>query len=245
MTHWRFALLLLAWPALALAQSPTAVIDDIATLQSQALAAQKRIDALYAEAAQFRQQRAIIAAEGSADALLIRELETQANDRRQHLDRLRADLAAVAETELGIVALMASMQQALAAFVSLDLPFATTRRQQRIRQLGESLVQREQSVTARYQSIIQGYLDEIGYGQTDEVTVMQVAAGDRTVPVLRLGRAGLWYVTPDGQHAGRYDPLLRQWTAGGDNRAIAQAQQVVTGRIPPRAVTLPVRTTTP
>lgn len=226
------------------AQTPGEAIESALQLNSRALAAQQRIDRLATERKNLLNEIDIIEQAGSAYALRNRELEQQISALQQNLVEIDADLRAVSETETGIIATLDAMIDALEQFITLDLPFRTEARLEKIAGLRSELLRADLDVTDKYQAVVSAYLDEIRFGYTHSVIQQRIdtANGVRTVNILRLGRAGLWYVTPDGDHAGRWDPRQSQWIdADTDRQAVLDGIAMVRDSAKPVVVSLPVQ----
>lgn len=218
-------------------------IDAFATLQAEARAAQRRIDAIHQRTERAREEARAIATAGSADALRVQEAELRIAGLERTLADYGDDLRAVAEMQTGIVALVEAMLGALSRFVALDLPFRRDARLQSLDDLRAALSGSE-TVFANYHAVVAAYQREIDYGSSTEVYTDTITTprGPRVVTVLRHGRVGLWYLSPDGLQAGRYDQQARSWTEGGvDAAAVRNAVAVVAGRARPAPIALPVR----
>lgn len=211
-------------------QTPGQAIESALEFNRRALAAQKRIDRLYAERLQLISDTSTIEQDGSVHALHNRETQQQIDQLKTHLVEIDTDLHAVTQTRSGIISLMVGMTDALERFIELDLPFDRDPRLARIQQLRAGLSGAEIDVTKLYQSIVSAYLSEIRLGHSNGVTQQRIETptGVRMVNVLRMGRAGLWYVTPDGIHAGRWDALSGLWTdTNTDTQMVLSAIRVV------------------
>ena len=212
----RFLLLPLFWfiCGVANAQSPGQAIESVLELNRSALAAQQRIDRLYKERQEILSDITTIKQEGTIYAIRNRELEQELSEIRQNLFDIDADLRAVTETQTGIITLLDAMINSLARFIELDLPFELEKRNAVIGALRSELVRPDIDVTKKYQAVVSAYLNEIRSGYSDAVSqeTIETPRGSRLANILRLGRAGLWYVTPDGAEAGYWDPVRRSWS---------------------------------
>lgn len=234
-------MLLLTITGVSNGQTPAQAIDAAVELNSRALAAQKRIDSIYSERLQVLSDINTIEQDGSVHALLNREIEQQLTALKQNMVEIDDDLRAITETQTGIMALLNAMVDALEQFIELDLPFATEQRLNQIQVLRTTLKRADIDVTGKYQSVVSAYLTEIRYGHNHAVTqqTIETPDGRRVVDVLRLGRAGLWYVTPDHAQAGRWDSVQRLWT-DTDTDASTVRQGIKLIRESATAATLPL-----
>ena len=212
--------------------------------QREARAAQAAIDAVHVQAEQLRYERQLVETEGTSFALRNSELVASVNTLQRNLNDLEDDLRAVAETQTGIVTLLTGMTDALARFVEIDLPFRIAERRAATAALRNALASSETSIAAKYQAVVSAYLEEIGFGVSNEVFTdsIDTGRGERTVTVLRLGRAGLWYLTPDGRAAGRWDRRERRWVDDGrtDAGEVQRAIRMFRDEGTVTAISLPV-----
>lgn len=197
----------------ARAQSPSAAIDEYATILRDAARSQSSIDRLHEQAVAAANERYLVETGGVSEVLAVRELEYEISRLEQRLFEIETDLQSVSETRAGVAQLLASMTDSLARFIELDLPFDLDSRRQRIQQLQQRAAHHQPAITSRYQSVLAAYLAEIAYGQGTQVHTMQIEtpSGLRLAEVVRIGRIGLWYVSTDGTTAGRWDPQRRRW----------------------------------
>lgn len=208
------------------AQSPGLAIESVLELNRSALAAQQSIDQLYENRQRVLSEITAIEQEGTIHALRNRELEQALSEGRQHLSEIDADLRAVTETRTGIIALLDAMIDSLERFIELDLPFELDKRLAAVIELRSDLARADIDVTMKYQAIVSAYLDEIRFGYSNAVSQERIETprGNRLANILRLGRAGLWYVTPDGAEAGYWDRVGRFW-----NDSATEPQTVLMG----------------
>ncbi len=235
---------LLTLLACAQAQTPSDTIDAYAAAHREARSAQSAIEAQHARGELLRSERQLVEAQGTSFALQNRELETDIAGLQRNLRDLEDDLQAVAETQTGIVALLTGMTDALERFIELDLPFRSAERLGATAALRATLASSETSIAGKYQAVVSAYLTEIGHGSSNEVFSARIVTGqgERIVSVLRLGRAGLWYVTPDGQRAGRWHRRERRWIDDGhtDPAEVLRGIRMMRDEGPVTAIDLPV-----
>lgn len=245
MMQKRAAALLLALVAANAASvaGPLETIDAMAALQAEARQAQQRIDAIQQRVERARAETHGIATSGSADALRVREVESQIADLERTIADFDADLRAVADSQSGIVTLLVAMIDALERFVQLDLPFRQAERLRQLEMLRAEIGASDTAIAGKYQAVVAAYQREIDHGMTTEVYRATVATtqGARVADVLRHGRVGLWYLSPDGVYAGRYDKATQTWIdAGVSPAAVRHAIAIVQGQAAPVPAVLPV-----
>ena len=67
----------------------------------------------------------------------------------------------------------------------------------------------EAPLAEKYRRVLEAYQIEAEYGRTLGAERGQI--GDRQADLLRVGRAGLFYLTLDGDEAGRWDAKAGKW----------------------------------
>ena len=122
---------------------------------------------------------------------------------------LAQQLVEIDRTERELTPLMLRMLDSLDKFVSLDLPFLKQERRERIDNLKRLMADPEAPVAERYRRLLEAYQIEIDYGRS--LGVERALVEDREVDVLRVGRIGLFYLSLDGENAGRWDAAGKQW----------------------------------
>lgn len=239
-----FSLLIVLLTGTAVAQTPAGAIESVLELNASALASQKRIDGIYEQRQQLLSDISTIEQEGTTFALRNRELEQTLAQVQQNLAEIDTDLRAVTETQTGIISLLDTMITALERFIELDLPFQLEQRRAVINRLRADLGRADIGVTEKYQSVVSAYLNEVRFGHNNAVSQERIETplGNRMAEVLRLGRAGLWYVTADGTQAGRWDPVRRQWTdSDTDAHTVMTGIRIVRETASPAILNLPIQ----
>ena len=122
-------------------------------------------------------------------------------------------LAVVDRSERELTPLMLRMLDSIDKFVTLDLPFLKQERRERIENLKRLMADPEATSAERYRRLLEAYQIEIDYGRSLGVERAQIGTEGtaREVDVLRIGRASLFYLTLDGEEAGRWDAATKNW----------------------------------
>ncbi len=112
-----------------------------------------------------------------------------------------------------VTPLMLRMIDALESFVSLDVPFLSDERTERILDLRKLMGRADVSEAEKYRRIMEAYQIENEYGRTIEAYRTTLEREDRTVTVnfLRVGRIALVYQTLDESEAGVWNQDLHRW----------------------------------
>lgn len=147
----------------------------------------------------------------AANAALSARLVSEA----QHQQRLERALDNLDDTRAALPEIEQLMREQLTAWIEADLPFLTDERLARV-----VVVESDESVSADSASRIAGLLEawraELAYGREIDSWRGRLAldeANPRDVEFLRLGRIGLYYLTPDDLEGGVWDVESRQWLA--------------------------------
>lgn len=98
--------------------------------------------------------------------------------------------------------------------VANDLPFLEHERLERLAFLDQSLTDPELALSEKLRRVLEALQVEADYGNSIEVTehTLPLASGDTMVQILRLGRIGLFYLSPNGDKVGQWDQQKQVWT---------------------------------
>ena len=132
----------------------------------------------------------------------------------------------------------------LQAEVKSDLPFLGQERRDRLQFIDQSLTEYGVSLSERLRRVLEALSVEAGYGTSVEVTgrEVKVQGTDTYAQVLRIGRVGLVYVTPDGQAAGMWNDRDQTWESLSPDaaREVQKAVDILQERRVAELVTLPL-----
>ena len=153
----------------------------------------------------------------------------------QHKELLsyQAQLDALQETEAAVMPQMRRMVEVLAEFIQADVPFLPLERADRLAALQALMPRADVSMAEKYRRILEAYQIESDYGYTLEAWRGELGEGatQRSVEFLRIGRAMLYYQTPNGQESGYWNSRSQSWEVLGSQvrrplqKAIAIARQ--------------------
>lgn len=156
---------------------------------------------------------------------LSRELEQLSvyNDQLQRLvssqveekSSILRQMNALELTQREIVPLTLRMLAWLEELISLDLPFLTDERTQRVAHLNTLMDRADVTIGEKYRRLLEAYQIELEYGRTIEAYrgELQSDGQARTVDFLRIGRIGLYYLTLDRDEAGHWNHETNTWEA--------------------------------
>ena len=104
---------------------------------------------------------------------------------------------------LPLAAELSRSAKALEALVEADLPFLVDQRLARASELREALNDRPLEVADQAERLVAAWRQELAYGrEIDSWRGLLVGDDGREVDYLRLGRVGLYFLTPDGREGG-------------------------------------------
>ncbi|WP_079253716.1 DUF3450 domain-containing protein [Endozoicomonas arenosclerae] len=171
---------------------------------------------------------------------------------KQQLDSQTAEIADIqnsienaAEIERQIIPLITRMIQALDAFVTLDTPFLTEERQQRVASLKTLLGRPDVSTAEKLRKVFEAYQEENKYGRTIEAYrgQLELKGSPRDVDFLRVGRVALLYQTASGDQMGAWNSTTREWQsleASDYQRHLSQGLKIARKLAAPDLLSIPV-----
>ncbi|MFT4571784.1 MAG: hypothetical protein ACI8TX_002937 [Hyphomicrobiaceae bacterium] len=204
---------------------------------------QARIDELAADtdamAAQYRGSLQ------SARQLEVYNRQYEALIRGQELEMasLRSQSDEVTVVSRQIFPLMEKMIEALGAFVSLDVPFLASERNERVAGLRELMKRADVTMSEKYRRILESYQVENEYGRTIEAYrgPIETEGEARTVDYLRIGRNALLYQTLDGEESGVWNHKERRWEKiDGFRNPIRQGLRMARKQSAPDLIQVPI-----
>ena len=155
-------------------------------------------------------------------------------------------LSDLEQTEASVAPLMQRMVDVLAEFIAADIPFLPHERNDRLETLQELLPRADVSLAEKYRRVLEAYQIESDYGYTLEAwrDSLQRDGKPLSVDFLRVGRAMLYYQTPDGHETGWWNPQVRDWQAldGSARRPVTHAIAVARQQKSADWLQLPVKT---
>jgi hypothetical protein len=120
-------------------------------------------------------------------------------NQQEELAGYDSQIAAIDQTEQGILPLMVRMIDDLQRNTEQGLPFLLDERQSRIALLRDMLQRADVSVSEKYRRVLEAFQIELEYGRTLEAYRERVDG--QAYDMLRVGRIGLYRLSQDQQQA--------------------------------------------
>jgi DNA repair exonuclease SbcCD ATPase subunit len=206
------------------------VVNERIAVDEQAKASQDRIDQLDDETQKLLSEYRKAVADAESYARYAEQLEVQVGSQAGEIEEINRQLLEVESTSREIAPLMQKMLATLELFVSLDVPFLSDERANRVALLQQMMTRADVTFSEKYRRILEAYQVEMEYGRTIEAYEAKLP-DDRTVQFLRVGRVSLLYQTLDEQETAYWDAQQKQWVvanqyAHGFKEGIAVAKKV-------------------
>ena len=145
------------------------------------------------------------------------QIDLQVKSQKDQITDMTTQLSVIETTAREVLPLMDKMLASLSGFVSLDIPFLPTERQNRIAALQAMMARADVSTSEKYRRLVEAYQIEVEYGRTIEV--YQGKVDDKTVDFLRTGRVSLMYQTLDAKETGYWNAETKKWVVDNSFQA--------------------------
>ena len=206
------------------------VVNERIAVDEEAKASQDRIDQLDDETQKLLSAYRKAVGDTESYARYADQLAVQVRSQAGEIEEINRQLLEVESTSREIAPLMQKMLATLEQFVSLDLPFLSEERANRVATLQQMMTRADVTFSEKYRRILEAYQVEMEYGRTIEAYDAKLP-DDRTVQFLRVGRVSLLYQTLDANETAYWDAQQKQWVvanqyAHGFKEGIAVAKKV-------------------
>jgi len=219
------------------------IISSKQQTQRQAQQTQQKIIALDEKTNEVVNEYRALLRENALLDTYNQQLDKQQEQQQQKLQRLKTNMANIREVRMELMPLMQEMVQVLTSFVNNDVPFLWQERQLRLTELKNLLDNPNINVADKYRRIVEAYQIETEYGNTIETwqAPLPLSQQNKTVQLIKVGRIGLYYLTPNQQTAGYWDNNERIWKTLPESwlTRIKQAYQVADNKTVPTLLDLP------
>ena len=232
----------------AFADALSKTIQTESSIQKSAIKSQKNIDGLDDRTRKMLEQYRSATRQTKTLLTYNDHLKALLESQEQEMASFEQQLEQIETTQREIVPLILNMQQSLAQFVELDLPFLPEERQQRITRLKDMMTRADVTNAEKFRRIIEAYQIENDYGNTIESyrANIELEGVTSSVDFLRLGRVALYYQRLDGSETGFWNNTENHWeTLPAEYRnSIRQGLRIARKEAAPDLLTLPVATAT-
>ena len=231
-------------PSTAFADKTDDIVNNGTSRIKSSASSQKRIDDISEKTekiiAQYHQQRKNVEVLKKFNDRMRRTLAVQ----ETAMKKLEQSIEDASLIERQIVPLMLRMIDGLEKFIDADIPFKLDERNARLVRIKSYLNNANISAAERFRQVLEAYSIENAYGQSIDVFTeeLELAGGKKTVNILQIGRAGLYYQTTDGLESGYWDKVGRQWQSlvSSHNAGITKAIRISQGKEVNDLMTLPL-----
>jgi hypothetical protein len=239
-----FVLGLLSSGGSAPAENLDAALEVQQQTSRRTINAQRTIDALDHETREALAEYRAATEEAISLEAYNEQLERLVVSQTDDLARLERQLDEIEVTKRRVFPFLDRMLGVLEEFVALDKPFLSQERALRLATLKDARDRADISLAEKFRRLIEAYQVEAGYGRTisAERATLEIDGQATTVDVLRFGRVGLYYLTPDGERAGMWSSQALAWEPLDDayRRAIREGLAIARREKPPELIRLPV-----
>ncbi|MGC3874958.1 DUF3450 domain-containing protein [Halomonas sp. GXIMD04776] len=169
------------------------------------------------------------------------ELEQMVTHQADILEQRSKALASAKVIDESLPPLLRTLVQRLDSWVNHDMPFLRQERQARVANLEQMLVNPELDDAERLDRVLSAWRTELSYGR--ELDVWRGMLDEqREVDFLRLGRVGLYYLTPDGRTGGVWRSGKGEWQPLGEDarREVHNGLRIARDQRAPELLDLPV-----
>ena len=234
----------LSVPFSAWADQTDDIVKSGISRAKSAAASQKRIDKISEDTekviSKYHQQRKSVEVLKKFNDRLRRTLSAQ----EVAMGKLERSIEDASLIERQIVPLMLRMISGLDTFIASDIPFKLEERKARVERIRGYLTNANIAAAERFRQVLDAYSTESNYGKTIDVysEELDLNGAKRTVNVLQVGRAGLYYQTIDGNESGYWDKSDKQWKTldSSHNEGITKAIKISQGKASKGLMTLPI-----
>ncbi|WP_304525303.1 DUF3450 domain-containing protein [Halomonas sp. I5-271120] len=196
-----------------------------------------------------------------------RELAPRLDQQASTLDEREAALYAFGDTREALPGMLRDLVERLRQWIEADLPFLKKERLARVDSLEAQLADGEVSHAEALDRVLAAWRRELDYGREldawrglVDVASMQAQANDaptdssqagadeslsREVDFLRIGRAGLYYLTPDGREGGVWKAAAGEWQPlnGAERAELDKGLRIARDQRAPELLALPISQT--
>ena len=219
-------------------------IDAAQAATAASRASQQRVNGLDDQTEQMLERYRAATWQAQQLNVYAQQLEEIANQQEAEKASLQRQLTEMDNTDREIMPLMLRMLDSLDKFVSMDLPFLRQERQERIASLKRLMADPEANTSEKFKRILEAFQIEADYGRT--LGVERAEVDGKVADVLHVGRVALFYLSIDGDAAGRWDANSGKWETldHGYVKSVRQGMRIAREQTAADLLTLPMPTAT-
>ena len=219
-------------------------IDAAQAATAASRASQQRVNGLDDQTKQMLERYRAATWQAQQLNVYAQQLEEIANQQEAEKASLQRQLTEMDNTDREIMPLMLRMLDSLDKFVSMDLPFLRQERQERIASLKRLMADPEANTSEKFKRILEAFQIEADYGRT--LGVERAEVDGKVADVLHVGRVALFYLSIDGDAAGRWDANSGKWETldHGYVKSVRQGMRIAREQTAADLLTLPMPTAT-
>ncbi|MHB0774048.1 DUF3450 domain-containing protein [Halomonas sp. WWR20] len=242
MRGWAMLLFLLCLPVSA-SWGQDSLRDESVSAQREQAALQERIDAADEETRQALERLREAEREAQRLESYNEELAPRVERQAETLARREQAMDDLEVTRESLPRLMRSMVTRLRRLIEADMPFLRQERLARVASLETMLTDEGVSLADKWDRLFAAWRTELDYGR-DMDSWRGVLEGDETLEVdyLRIGRVGLYYLTPDGHRGGVWKTAQDDWQPLNDTQLteLRKGIRIAQDQRAPELLALPV-----
>ncbi|TXH05181.1 MAG: DUF3450 domain-containing protein [Nevskiaceae bacterium] len=217
-------------------------IDAAQAANGASRASQQRVNTLDDQTRQMLERYRAATWQAQQLNVYAQQLEDIAGQQDSEKQSLQRQLAEMDNTDREIMPLMLRMLDSLDKFVALDLPFLRQERKERIDALKRLMADPEANTSEKFKRILEAYQIEADYGRA--LGVERAEVDGKTADVLHVGRTALFYLSIDGDSAGRWNAATGKWEKldRGYVKSVRQGIRIAREQTAADLLTLPMPT---
>ena len=234
------------YPVYSLAVNPLEEIYQFGEQKlNEAKKSQKKIDSIVSSTRDKRTQYRDLLKQIEGLNAYNQQLKAQITAQEELLQRFDRSIQQVSLIEHQILPLAKKMAGSLEEFVTLDIPFDTAERQERIAFIQENLTVPDLDISEKFRQVLEAYQIENEYGRKIDSyqSVVSLDSVDYEVDVFRIGRIALIAQTKDSKRSAYWNKDTRQWEILDNltyRTPIRNAIKMAKKQAPIKMLTLPI-----
>ncbi|WP_227842039.1 DUF3450 domain-containing protein [Vreelandella zhuhanensis] len=236
-------LLAMLW-VLPLAAQEESVIGEALDAQQAQTALQERIDATDETTREMLEELRRLEKDTQQLERQNSQLAARLVEQAQSQQQREAALSTLAQTRQALPGFEREIAAQLQRWVEQDLPFLQDQRLARAASLqpdGTAIF----SSAERIERLLEAWRTELEYGREVDAwrgRIVSEEGGAREVDYLRIGRVGLYYLTPSGRQGGVWQAESGRWEALSDSQRsqVREGLRLARDQRAPELLTLPI-----